>query len=133
MKKVAQELDKSRIGLKDTSAFTSLIGELSACKRLRLKWEPSKGYDARKGNKKYQIKSRRSSKGEKVDPAGRLGRFSKKEKYNFDYGVLVLLDKKFEMYDCIKYAKKTIKRLEKKKDQQGKGLHVGDFLRRRSN
>ena len=38
--------------------LTPLIGELSACEKLDLTWEPSDGYDARTGHLRFQVKTR---------------------------------------------------------------------------
>ena len=52
LKKVAQDLGE------EGKCLTDLIGELSACRCLNLKWKPSDGYDAlTKNGDLVQIKS----------------------------------------------------------------------------
>ena len=71
-------------------SLTSLIGELSACDILNMRWQPSTGYDCVDGDgKKVEIKTRRDSKGGRVNPVGRMGRFGKRGKYRFNYGLFV--------------------------------------------
>lgn len=128
LKDVAIEMNKRQEGYKDKSTFTSLIGELAACKCLGLKWEPSNGYDALNGKKTIQIKSRRPLKGDKVNIAGRMGRFGKKDKYDFDFGILVLLDKNYEVDEIYRRSKKDIKDLEERKEPTERGLHLSTFI-----
>ena len=40
--------------------LTALIGELAACQKMDLTWEPSDGYDAKRGKRRFQIKTRKS-------------------------------------------------------------------------
>ena len=40
--------------------LTPLIGELNACEKLNLTWESSDGYDARTGQLRVQVKTRKS-------------------------------------------------------------------------
>ena len=40
--------------------LSSLIGELSACEKLGMSWQPSPGYDAKCGESLVQIKTRKS-------------------------------------------------------------------------
>ncbi len=55
LKQVAQSLGE------EGKCLTDLIGELSACRCLNLKWKPSDGYDAvTKHGELVQIKSRKS-------------------------------------------------------------------------
>ena len=94
--------------------LTGLIGELSACKVLGLTWEPSTGYDAVGPDRAtYQVKSRRSSTGREVNPQGRLGRFGKKESYNFTKGLLVELDSKYNIRHILCADVSSIKSEEK--------------------
>ena len=53
LKKVAIELEENG------KSLTWLIGELSVCQILDLKWEPTEGYDALSNEgEKFQIKTR---------------------------------------------------------------------------
>ncbi len=55
LKQVAQSLGE------EGRCLTDLIGELSACRYLNLKWKPSDGYDAvSKNGELVQIKTRKS-------------------------------------------------------------------------
>ena len=118
LKQVALELGE------EGRTLTQLIGELSACKLLGLKWKPSTGYDAlgSKG-KRFQIKTRKSWSTEEVNPKGRVGRFGKKDRYDFDQGILVELGKGFEVTQIWQASREAIMDLEAKKTK-GRGLHV---------
>lgn len=107
--------------------LTSLIGELSTCKIRKLRWQPSKGYDAIKDTTKFQIKTRKSWSTPKVNQRGRLGRFGKKGEYGFDYGLYVELDQKFEVSGIWQRKKTNIIELEKG-ELKGRGLHISTFL-----
>ena len=75
-------------------ALTGLIGELSACQDQHLTWEPSNGYDAKRGDLRVQIKTARSP------TAGyTMGWFGRKKKtvYLFDEAVYVELDANFNV------------------------------------
>jgi len=91
---------------KSGQALTGLIGELSTCQLLKLKWSPSDGYDAtdRKGGQ-IQIKTRRDSKGGTVDGKGKTGRFTNP---NFDYALYTELDADFEVTAIYKLKKKQV-------------------------
>lgn len=108
-------------------ALTSLIGELSACELLGLNWQPSQGFDAtRPGGGRVQIKSRKSWTTETVNPAGRLGRFVKKGEYDFDQGIFVELDDRYEVVKIWELNAGQIRELESK-EPKGRGLHVYAF------
>ena len=104
-------------------ALTGVIGELSACEKLGLKWEPTDGYDAVDGSgKKYQIKTRKNWwKYNKADPAGRMGRFKGRRNYDFDAGIYVELDDDWEVWGIWECEKSVLKELEK---GNSRGLHV---------
>ena len=75
--------------------ITGEVGEILVCKKLNLnllKNDIAAGYDALdSGGRRYQIKTR------KGDPdKGRLSRFSKHE---FDYVVLAVLDKEYNIVE----------------------------------
>ncbi|MEE9285496.1 MAG: hypothetical protein V3V35_07200, partial [Dehalococcoidia bacterium] len=98
---VAQELalvgagQPAKEGQRRGRELTPLIGELNACEKLNLTWEPSDGYDARTGHLRVQVKTRKSWSTPTVNPAGRLGRFGRKKGYPFDIAVYIELDDDF--------------------------------------
>lgn len=123
LKQVALELGENG------RALTSLIGELSACKLLDLSWRPSPGYDAlAPDRRRFQIKARKSWSTDEVNPHGRLGKFGKKGKYDFDHGLFVELNKDFEVRRIWQLARDAIVDLETG-ESGGRGLHVGTFMR----
>ena len=109
-------------------ALTSVIGELSACEKLNLTWEPSDGYDAVSGEGRLQIKTRKSWSTPKVNPAGRLGRFGRKKGYLFDVGLYVELDYEFNVVGMYKMEVKRLKALEDAVSGTS-GLHVHTFIK----
>ena len=110
--------------------FTGIIGELSICKDQNFTWKPNEGFDAIEGESedKIQIKTRRSTTGEEVDRAGRIGRFFKgNESQNFfDVGILVFLNKSFEITEHYHLKYCHIKVLEDC-EKSDSGLHVSTF------
>ncbi len=109
--------------------LTGLIGELSVCDRKNMKWDPSDGYDCIDNEgKKVEIKTRRDSKGGTIKKQGRLGRYGKKGKYNFDYGLYVELDNGFEITRIYKIHKAAIKRLEEQ-ERESRGVHISAILK----
>ena len=121
LKQVAREAGESG------RALTSLIGELSACESLGLVWQPSPGFDAVGPiGKRFQIKSRKSWTTEKVNPLGRLGRFGKKGKYDFDEGILIELDSRYDISGIWQLDREKIELLESK-EAEGRGLHIHTF------
>ncbi len=110
-------------------AFTALIGVLSACDILKMKWSPSTGYNCiDKNGEKIKIKSRRDSKGGLVNKGGRLGKFGIKRGYSFKRGLYVELNKNFEVVAIYECSKNIIQKLENK-EKSGRALHVGTFLK----
>lgn len=121
LKEVAQDLGE------EGKCLTDLIGELSACHYLNLKWKPSDGYDAvTKNGDLVQIKARKSWTTTSVNPSGRLGKFGRKAGYHFDKGVYVELERHFEISGIWEMDTDMIKELENK-ESGGKPLHVGTF------
>lgn len=121
----------SEIGVR-SKELTGLIGELSACEKLKkfnLEWEPSKGYDcidrSGRSDNKFEVKTRRNTEGKAV----RLGKFGKRGKYLFTYGLYVELDGNFDVKAIYKLPKEPIKKLEKK-EKGGKGLPIRKFTKR---
>ena len=111
------------------SAFTALIGVLSACDILKMKWSPSTGYNCiDKNGGKVKVKSRRDSKGGLVNKGGRLGKFGIKRGYGFKRGLYVELNRNFEVVAIYESSKSTLQKLENK-EKNGKALHVGTFLK----
>ncbi len=108
-------------------SLTGLIGELSVCDILDMKWLPETGYDCIDNkNNNVEIKTRRGSKGSEVDKRGRLGKFGKRGNYRFAYGLYVELNPKFEVVNIYKLSKRTIKILEQKENDRG--LHISTFV-----
>ena len=94
-----KELKKIALSLgNEGKCLTFLIGELSACQYLNMKWKPSDGYDAISSRRELvQIKTRKSWSTNQVNGSGRLGKFGRKAGYKFDKGIYVelpLLDQK---------------------------------------
>ncbi|MFH1141887.1 MAG: hypothetical protein V1724_09585 [Chloroflexota bacterium] len=80
--------------------LTGLIGELSACEKEDLTWEPSKGYDAKTSSgQRVQIKTRRALVAPFVRKAETMGWFGRRNKseYSFDIAMYVELDKNFSL------------------------------------
>ena len=132
---------------KQFSEFTGLIGELTVCELQDYEWKPSEGYDAIKDGKKIQIKARRlqSSRNLKGGTLGRFGSAKKikddqgkdnEDKYDFDRGILVVLDKEFEIAAIWERDKCEIQCLEnedkekvrKRKSDKLPGLTVRKFI-----
>jgi len=82
------------------------------------------------GGERVQIKSRKSWTTVTVNPIGRLGRFSKKGKYDFDQGIFVELDNQHEVVKIWQPNTRQIKALESK-EAKGRGLHVYAFQQAR--
>ncbi len=113
----ARELGKSG------KALTSLIGELWACEKCNLTWEPSDGYDAKNSTLFFQIKTRKSWSTPEVNPLGRLGRYGTKKGYLFNVALYVELDNDFVGVGIWHMSSDEVKVLEE--NQNGKnGLHV---------
>lgn len=107
LRKVAMKMGE------DGRELTGIIGELSACKIRKMKWNPGTGYDAiDKKGKRVEIKTRRDSKGEDVDPNGTIGKYGKKGKYQFNYGLYLELGKDFEINSMYEVSITTLKQLE---------------------
>ena len=141
--------------------FTGLIGELAVCQKelkeaklrcgctqkekKRWKWDPGAYYDASDPNAncnydKIQIKTRRLQRSDNLK-AGRMGRFGSArtkntetpDKYCFNRGVLVVLDKDFGIAEIWELDKEIIRDLEEDKKQNSKnekllGLHLSTFI-----
>ncbi len=106
--------------------LTHLIGELPACEQANLAWEPSDGYDAKSGQRRVQIKTRKSWSTPKVNPAGRMGRFGRKKGYLFDIAMYVELDDNFDTLALWQMTVDEVKVLEEN-ESSGRGLHVRTF------
>ncbi len=105
--------------------LTALIGELATCESENLTWEPSDGYDAKSGQIRIQIKTRKSWSTPEVNRKGRLGRFGRKIGYVFDDAMYVELNDDFNMTGLWRMRVEEVKVLEEK--ESGRGLHVGTF------
>jgi hypothetical protein len=107
-------------------SLTSLIGELWACEKANLIWEPSYGYDARSDRLTFQIKTRKSWSSPEVNPRGRLGRYRTKKGYLFDVAMYVELDTDFNCAGIWHMSADEAKSLENEV-VGNKGLHVHTF------
>ena len=105
--------------------MTGIIGELAFCKKYDYTWDPSFGYDARKGEVLIQIKTRKLWSSDNFK-AGRMGRFGRKGKYHFKTGVLVLLGETFEIEEV---WMADVKDIEKWENNTKSGLHVSTFIK----
>jgi hypothetical protein len=89
-----EELTKGKRHL----GITGTVGEILACYELSLRLTPdsrSKGYDAFDANdKQVEIKTRRSESKDLPKDSGRVSTFSK---HKFDYALLVLLDRQYQV------------------------------------
>ena len=107
-------------------ALTPLIGELWACEKGDLTWEPSKGYDAKSRELTFQIKTRKSWSTPEVNPRGRLGRYGTKKGYGFDVAVYVELDNDFNGVRIWHMSADDVKALEERMGGSA-GFHVHTF------
>ena len=109
-------------------ALTSLIGELAACQRANLRWEPSDGYDATTtSGLRVQIKTRKSWTTERVNPSGRLGKYGRKAGYPFDTAMYVELDDQFNLAGIWLTGVDMVRKLEAR-ESKGRALHVSTFI-----
>lgn len=106
--------------------LTSLIGELWACEKCALNWEPSDGYDAKNDSLSFQIKTRKSWSTPEVNPLGRLGRYGTKKGYQFDVALYVELGNDFDGIGIWHMSADEVKILEEKENSKH-GLHVYVF------
>lgn len=106
--------------------LTPLIGELTACQKMDLMWEPSDGYDARSGEFRVQIKARKSWTTPEVNPAGRLGRFGRNKGYLFDVAMYIELDDNFNTAGLWRMGVDQVEALEEAEAAK-RGLHVRTF------
>jgi len=103
-------------------ALTGLIGELSVCNLLELRWDPSSGYDAiDQDENRVQIKARRDSKGGAINSVGTVGKFTN---FDFDYALYAELDTEFDVFSVYRIEKDVMPSLIKRKDN---ALTVHDF------
>ena len=107
-------------------ALTPLIGELWACERADLTWEPSEGYDAKSGELTFQIKTRKSWSTPEVNPLGRLGRYGTKKGYRFNVAMYIELDNDFNGAGIWHMSADDVKSLEVRMGGSA-GLHVHTF------
>jgi hypothetical protein len=121
----AQEVAKA-LGPKGRG-LTGLIGELSACEKANLTWEPSDSYDATSAQFRFQIKTRKSWSTPGVNPKGRLGRFGTKKGYPFDVALYVELDDEFQVGGMWRMRVDKVKACEDV-EPGNRGLHVSTFV-----
>ena len=101
------------LGFSLFSPTYTLIGALSVCDLLELRWDPSSGYDAvdQDGNH-GQIKTRRDSKGGAINSVGTVGRFTN---FDFDYSLYAELDTEFDLLAIYKIEGGSLPSLIKRK------------------
>jgi len=103
--------------------ITAEVGEVLACQQLglRLTVDPrSKGFDAldRRG-RRVQIKTRRSESSGLPSDAGRVGTFSE---HPYDYALLVILDRRYELAQIWRVAYEKIEPLIRKHKRRNPNL-----------
>ena len=100
--------------IRSDNTITSDLGEYVCRKLMKLRLAPNsnKGYDAIKSSRKYQIKTRRMTR---RNSSKQLGSFRDLKKRLFDYCLIVLLNKDYDVIgiwqathaQIVKHAKKT--------------------------
>ena len=126
-KEAARELGANELGSRGRE-LTSLIGELITCQMMDLTWEPSNGYDATRGERRVQIKTRKSWSTPNVNRAGRLGLFRRRKGYCFDVGLYIELNHEFDVVGIWEMDSTKIKALEDA-ESSDRALHVGTYVR----
>lgn len=110
--------------------ITGEIGEVLVCIHLGLKLlrnPRTEGYDAiDKKGRRVQIKVRRSETGDRVNEGGRISRFSNHE---FDYALLGLLNKKYELYKLYQVAYRKLEPIIQNEQNEKRGITIKSFLK----
>ncbi len=110
-------------GWKRKLGITAEVGEILACKQLGLKLlmdVRTKGYDAIDRNgKQVQIKTRRSESESSPKDTGRLGSFSG---HPFDYALLVVLDRRYQLVEIWRAESKDLQPLIKSQKRRNPTL-----------
>lgn len=112
-------------------SLTGELGELYACKHMKLKRAPEgqADYDAEdKDNLHVQIKSRAPHKlgVESVDPRGTVGRF---HTWDFNYALLVLLDADLNLEEIWRGEQAIVKQLQEETDtNKRRGMPVKKII-----
>lgn len=108
--------------------ITGEVGELLVCYQLGLKLvldSRSEGFDAiDKDGLRVQIKTRRSESRELPRDVGRTGRFSK---HKFNYALLVMLDRKYQLCEIWRADYNKLKPIIEKHERRD--LHLSSFKR----
>ena len=128
LRKTARQRVKDGYEFKE---FTGIIGELAACQWFKgYKWTPSDGYDATDENcNRIQIKTRKVWTSPNFT-SGTINKFGRKDKYEFEIGILVLLDKKFEIAEIWQLDKDEIRNRESRENGRLLALKVSAFIRK---
>ena len=127
LRKVAKQLVAAEF-----KEFTGIIGELAACERFKYSWTPSTGYDATdKDGNRIQIKTRKVWSSPNPTQ-GRISKFGRKTKYKVEYefeiGILVLLDDEFEIAEVWQLNSDEIRKRESREDGRLLPLHFSTFI-----
>lgn len=118
---------EKKTGGKRKLGITGEVGEVLVCKALGLKLvcDPrAKGFDAIDGHKKVQIKTRRSESEGLPKGIGRMSRFSDHE---FDYALLAILTKDYQLHGIWKASYKDLKPIIDKEQTERSGPRLGSF------
>ena len=109
--------------------ITGEVGEILVCNQLRLKLvsDPrSEGFDAiDKSGKRIQIKSRRSESEGLPKISGRVSRFSK---HRFDYAILAILDKEYNLCQAWRIFYKKLKPIIEKEQTDRSGPKLSSLI-----
>jgi len=117
-------------GGKRKLGVTGEVGEIMVCEQLGLKLvsDPrSTGFDAIDRNGKHvQIKTRRSESEGLPRPIGRVSRFSN---HKFDYALLALMDRKYNVCQIWRAPYSKIKSLTEKEQTDRSGPRLASFMK----
>lgn len=110
--------------------ITGEVGEILVCHQLGLKLvlDPrSEGFDAiDKDGRHVQIKTRRSESEERPRTVGRVSRFSN---HKFDYALLVLLDRRYKLYQVWRAPYNKLKPIIEKEQTERSGPRLASFMK----
>jgi hypothetical protein len=114
-KRVARTIPSRAVG-----GLTAIIGELSACERMHVNWQPSEGFDAIKGRgERISIKTRVIRKDR--DPSPTMGRFRRNKlgQHPFDFGWYVELYENYELRGIWATTRRTVATLQAARSSHG--------------
>lgn len=112
-----------------TLGLTDELGELHACEVRHLDRASAgmTGYDAVDAEgRRVQIKTRSPRKGGHVNPVGRVGRF---HSWDFDYALLVLLDREYRVDAILQAERAKLQALQANVRNPNVGITVSAFIR----